>query len=222
MNTLVNINEIERIIGYSFVSKEYPILAFTHSSFANENGCQSNERVEFLGDSILNFIVAEALFSKSSASEGKLSRTRSNIVSEAPLASAVKALGLERYLLIGRSLVTVTDAVMADLFEAVVGAIYLDGGMEPARKFVLSALSDVISSGRSARMDYKSMLYELSQEQRFDVEFVEVGKDGPDHNPTFTCAVLVNGKELGRANAGSKKSAETAAAGIALGVLRSK
>ena len=222
MNKLVRIESIEKVIGYSFKSKEYPILAFTHSSYANENGCQSNERIEFLGDSILNFVVAETLYAGSGKNEGKLSLTRSNIVSEAPLADAVRRLGLDKYLLTGRSLSRLTDAIRADLFESIVGAIYLDGGMEEARRFVLSTLDSVISSSKSDRLDYKSTLYELAQDKKFKVEFKEISHSGPDHALTFCYAVLVDGTELGRASANSIKQAQTGASKIALEKLRSK
>ena len=221
MNTFVKVDLIERIIGYSFKNKEYPILAFTHSSYANENGCDSNERIEFLGDSILNFVVAEMLFLRSGEKEGKLSRKRANVVSEEPLADAVRDMGLDTYLLAGRSLEQITDAVRADLFEAVVGAIYLDGGMDKAKQFILDKLADIISSKGSAKLDFKSTLYELAQEKKLTVRFEEIGRSGPDHSPTFTYAVFVDGNEMGRASAGRKNAAQMKAAEIALGNLRS-
>lgn len=223
MSSQIDVKELEKVIGYSFKSKEYLITALTHSSFANENGCKSYERTEFLGDSILNFVVAEKMYLEHAGyAEGKLSRSRANLVSEAPLARLSEELELEKFVLLGRSLERVTDAVKADVYEAVIGAIYLDGGMDSARAFVLRTLGEHIGETPKARGDYKSLLLELGQEKKLSIRFEEISRTGPDHDPTFCYAVTVDGVKMGEGTGKSIKSAQICASEVAYKAILAK
>ena len=136
-----DIQKIEKIIGYAFKNKELLKTAFTHSSFSNEHRVESNERLEFLGDSILSVIIAEEIFKRYNKSEGELTKIRASLVSEKSLAFISKQLGIDKFLIVGAGLVKKepTDAMIADSFEAMLAAIYLDGGMKNARKFILKS-----------------------------------------------------------------------------------
>lgn len=138
------IAEVEEILGYSFRKKELLVCALTHKSYANENGGESNGRLEYLGDSILNFIAAEKLYRTVSNDEGILTEIRKSLVSETPLAAVVREIGLLKYYRLGKgakmSLSSFGDKPTSDIFEAVLGAIYLDGGLVKARKFVSDKL----------------------------------------------------------------------------------
>ena len=155
-----NANIIQSKIGYVFENQSLLKLAFTHSSYANENRVQSNEKLEFLGDSILNFCIAEYLFRKGGGDEGTLSVMRSKIVSEPPLARAVEGLDITQYLICGigeeRNNPHKSDAVMADLFEAVIGAVYLDSGdIRTCETIIMSLLKDAINDALDGKKPRK-------------------------------------------------------------------
>ena len=135
---IVNISAVEKIIGYTFKSKKLLTRALTHSSYSNEHRVESNERLEFLGDAVIEFIITEKLYTEFKGKEGDLSKIRALIVSEKPLAAAIDKLGLEKYLLkgVGESKnTTKSKAMKCDMFEAIAGAIYIDGGIEETKKF---------------------------------------------------------------------------------------
>jgi ribonuclease III len=225
--SLIRLDDFQRAIGYTITRYDLFHEALSHRSYlqsAGGAGMASNERLEFLGDSVLNLLVAEYLFAtRSEAPEGELTKVRARLVNRKALAVYAKDLGLERFLLTssqteqlsGRGL----ETILSDAFEAVVGAIYLDGGYEAAREFVTRTAIDTFKSGDIGAMDenYKSMLLEHSQAEGMGVpRYTTTGERGPDHDRTFTIAVLVGGTKYGSGSGKNKKDAEQDAARDAL------
>ncbi|MCH5165136.1 MAG: ribonuclease III [Clostridiales bacterium] len=165
-----DINSIQARINYKFENTKLLVAALTHSSYVNEHEAIGNERIEFLGDCVLNFLVGEKLFSQDpTASEGKLSARRAAIVSRAPLARIVDLLGLVEFLQVGAGVDknNFSDKARSDVFEAVVGAVYMDGGLEAARRL----LEDIFYCNVTPEHDYKSELQELSSAQGLKIEY---------------------------------------------------
>lgn len=219
-----NIKELQKKLDYTFKNEELLLRALSHSSYFNENhgSCDgSNERLEFLGDSVLGFITAENFFMNyTDFPEGDLTKLRAAMVCEKSLASFAREIQLGKYLMLGKG-ETVTGgrdrpSIQADAFEAVIAAIYLDGGMDAARKFVLKYIDEAIRKHRSVK-DYKTMLQEVVQRNPGEIiEYVLVGETGPDHNKRFEVEVHLNSNVIGKGIGRSKKSAEQEAAREAL------
>ncbi|MGM9521621.1 MAG: ribonuclease III [Oscillospiraceae bacterium] len=218
--------ELESRIGYSFKDTALLKNAITHSSYANENraaGAVCNERLEFLGDAVLGVLVADYLFHKfPDMPEGKMTRLRAELVCEKSLDAVAAALGLGEYLLLGkgeeRGGGRSRPSILADAVEAVLAAIYLDGGMAMAESFVKRFILDVFESGENkTERDYKTELQELIQRKSGQVlEYRLFGESGPDHAKVFTIEALLNGERLSLGDGRSKKDAEQAAAKKAL------
>lgn len=214
--------ELEKKIGYNFRNKELLQLALSHSSYANEKqGRQDNERLEFLGDSVLGFITAEYLFTTLKARpEGELTKLRANAVCEKSLAVFANEINLGDYILLGKG-ENMTGgrerpSILSDAFESVIAAIYLDGGMEEAKKFVLRFVSTSTTDTAKAT-DYKTMLQEVIQKNPDEhLTYRLVAESGPDHNKEFTVEVYLNSNCIGTGKGHSKKKAEQAAAKEAL------
>ncbi len=211
---------------YNFKNKDLYRLATTHISYANDNRTESNQRLEFLGDSVLSFIVAEYIYKKyRGRDEGVLTEIRANAVCEKTLAIAARALSLGEDLRLGRSEQMSggrkKDSVLADTYEAVLAAIYLDGGMEPARKFVMNTLGHMIGDTSYAEIEnYKSEIqsyYQKRDRNREVVAYRLLSKSGPDHNPHFEVEAIYKGEVIGRGSGKTRKSAEQEAAKEALG-----
>ncbi|MBQ7452792.1 MAG: ribonuclease III [Clostridia bacterium] len=205
-------------IGVEFKNKSLLVQAFTHSSYANENKAKSNERLEFLGDSILGMIVTEAIYSQTKFNEGDLSKLRALIVSEEPLSKVIDELGLEELMLkgVGESKNKVSSkAIKCDLFEAIVGAIYIDQGLEVCKEFILRMLKPTFDEAFALDgfEDSKTRLQEKFAHARIRYETL---KRGPEHNPYYHCVVFVNGVACGEGKAGTKKASEQMAASMAL------
>lgn len=205
--------QIEQIIGYTYKDKTLCKLAFTHPSYANEHKIASNQRLEFLGDAVLELIVTDKLYATYNGDEGKLTKYRAALVSENSLAFITEELGLDKYLLLGKGEAknaTESDGVKCDLFEAVVGSIYLDGGYKPAQKFVLSVLGEAINTIASTTdNNYKSAL----QEKLVGSKIVyRTTKHGKAHNPHYVSVVYINDVICGKGEGGNKKQAEQFAA----------
>ncbi|MDR1736360.1 MAG: ribonuclease III [Oscillospiraceae bacterium] len=221
--------DIGSALGYAFRDGGLLATALTHPSYANENrdkrGVQDNQRLEFLGDSVLGFIVAHALYLENPAkSEGDLTRMRSRIVCEASLAGAARKLNLGAHMRFGRGETGMTPraSVLADAFEAVLAAIYLDGGRGAAERFVRENLLDG-SAPEQDVFDYKTAYQEKIQAMGLPSPCYEItATSGPEHAKTFQAAALVDGKTTGRGAGQSKKAAEQAAAKEALEKLQSK
>jgi ribonuclease-3 len=215
---------LEKRINYSFHNKAYLMEALTHSSFANErhNGSNSNERMEFLGDAVLSIISAEYLYEKyPNMPEGELSKLRSSLVCTDSLSSFAREIDLGSVLLLGKGEINTggydRPSILENAFEALIAAIYLDGGMEQARKFVLGFLSKALENHQINFKDYKTTLQEVVQQNPDEsVNYVLVGESGPDHNKTFEVEVHLNSNVIGKGKGRSKKSAEQAAAKEAL------
>lgn len=210
------ISEIEKIIGYEFKDKSLLETAFTHSSYAHQYKTQSNEKLEFLGDSILNFIVAELLFLSSMGDEGQMTEIRAAVVSREPLAAVIRKCGLVDYIRYGNGCEMQYHSVKFDsnLFEAILGAIYIDGGMDNAKHFVYNNLGKNISF--ADKYDYKSKLQEYKQANCNDLElrYETVG-----HGSGFMSTVYLSGERIGVGSGRKKKEAEREAAKMALNSL---
>jgi ribonuclease-3 len=192
--------------------------ALTHSSYANENDTQSNERLEFLGDAVLELVVSEYLYrTLPQEPEGVLTRRRAALVCEETLATGAVRLNLGETLRLGRGEESQggreRPALLADAVEAVIGAVYLSGGLEAARTFIRQLISPYLSGELELRVDYKTELQELLQRSGdVKIEYRVVRSVGPDHARRFTVALAVNGAERSRGQGASKKEAEQHAA----------
>ena len=217
-------HQLETIIGYKFKNPKLLETALTHTSYANESRTpvQHNERLEFLGDSVLQIVSADYLFhAYADRPEGDLTRIRSSLVSEGALFQFAQEINLGEYLRLGRGEERcggrTRPSVVSDAFEAVIAALYLDGGMEVAKSFILP----FITEGKTAEDDYKTRLQEVVQQDPSAVLKYEVtGETGPDHNKQFTVCVWRNGELLAEGRGRSKKAAEQHAAKLALEKLR--
>ena len=211
----------EKIIGYVFKNKELKMSALTHSSYYNENkyGRPCNERLEFLGDAVLSLVAAEFLYNNDKSSEGDMSRKRAALVCEEALYDYSMKSGLHEFLLVGKG--EVKDrrgrtSMFADLMEAVLGAIYLDGGIEEARKFILPYIRARYPELKNLK-DFKTLLQEIVQKNKGEkLSYEIVDSKGPAHNTIFVCDVLINSNHIARGQGRSKKQAEQDAAQNAL------
>lgn len=229
---LPRLEELERILGYRFGDRSLLERAVTHSSAAADASDLStgdNERLEFLGDAVLGMLVSDHLLHAFPAwSEGQLSRGRARLVNSVSLAAAAQRLGLGRHMRLGRgeekSGGREKPALLADAFEAVVGALYLDGGLVPAREFVTRALLVPAVDAHGpllGRGDYKSELQELLQKNGWPAaQYGVLRESGPDHRKTFLVEVSVPGRVTAEGSGSSKKEAEQLAAEQALEQLR--
>ena len=216
---------IEEKIGYSFRDAELLTNALTHSSYANENrgrSCESNERLEFLGDSVLGLVVADALYRRfPGLPEGRMTRLRAQLVCEESLHHVAAQLGLGEYIRLGRGEEHTggrnRTSILADAVEALIAAMYLDGGMEVARGFIERYILTALDGEMPAVGDCKTELQELVQRKSGNVLTYELlGESGPDHDKTFTSKVSLNGRPIGSGSGRTKKEAEQAAARAAL------
>ncbi len=217
-----NTEAFEKIIGYTFKNKALLKLALTHSSYANENKLpEDNERLEFLGDSVLGFVTAEYLFSEyKSRHEGALTKLRAAVVCEKSLFKFSEKISLGDYIYMGKgeehSGGRNRPSIVSDAFEAVIAAMYIDGGIEAVRPYILSFIKDAVKREASFK-DNKSLLQEEIQKNKGNtISYEELEEIGPDHEKTFKFAVKLNGKVIGIGEGKSKKEAEQAAAGDAL------
>ncbi len=223
--------ELEKTIGYRFKNIALLETALTHSSCANEShrqDCQSYERLEFLGDSILGFVTADFLYRhEPSLPEGRMTKLRAELVCEASLCSVAQSLGIGSYMRLGRgeehSGGRERPSILADMVEAVIAALYLDGGLDVARAFIMERVLKDVEIGEEHRsVDYKTELQELIQQQPgHSIVYELIGESGPDHNKRFQFRVSVNGEVSGEGEGRTKKEAEQMAARRALERLKS-
>ena len=222
--------ELQERIGYRFRNKDLLFLALTHPSIAHEqnNPTPHNQRLEFLGDAILGAVLSQQLYDKFTESdEGLLTKSRAKLVNASSLAAHGRALGLGAYLIISRgeenSGGRVRASTLADAFEALLGAIFLDGGFDASREFVLREFAgDYAELGLPAGIENpKGELQELLQAKSPVAPVYQlISAEGPDHDRNFICAVLHDGVELAQGSGKSKKAAESAAALAALAALK--
>ncbi len=224
--------EFTRRTQYAVRNDEYFLQAVIHRSYLQlcpPGQVQSNERMEFLGDSVLNLIVAEYLYhSFPDAEEGELSKVRSRLVSRAALGECARRLELVDFLLLSpsahQSIKDGSESILVDAVEAFVAAIYLDGGYDAARGFISRHLLKTLGASLMSRDEnYKSLLLEFAQGKGLGTpRYVTIDEAGPDHNPLFTVEVQVGGVPAGTGTGGNKKTAEQKAASQALEYLRSR
>ena len=194
---IFDITDCEKAIGYEFKDKNLLRHCFTHPSYSNENkSSKSNERLEFLGDSVLGFVVSEHLYLKKKGDEGALTVIKQKYVSGKSLSFESKKLGLNKFLLLGagNGADREKDSICENLYESVVAGLFLDGGLEVAKKFIYQTiLTEKIDNGQDA----KSELQIYCQKRKLGViEYRVLQKSGPDHQPTFKIGVFINNKKI--------------------------
>ena len=222
------IKELEAAIGYKFKNIALLQNALAHSSYANErwhNSLMSNERLEFLGDSILGMCVAEYLYCTfPDRPEGELTRMRADMVCEQTLANVAGRIGLGNHLLLGKGEEQgggrTRNSILADAVESVIAASFLDGGMSAAKQFIQKFILVEVPVKKLHNVDYKTSLQELVQQKKNQVlSYALVGESGPDHDKHFEVEVSLNGKVVGLGSGSSKKRAEQDAARVAIEAL---
>lgn len=218
-------DRLEKNIGYTFKNKQLLKNALAHSSYANEKkgSVSSNERLEFLGDSVLSIIVSDYIYANfPNLPEGQLTRLRASLVCEKSLCGFSRQLGVGDYILLGKGERAnggnERPSILADAFEAILAAIYLDGGMEPAKRHVLRFVKEELGHMEHENFkDYKTALQEIIQRNPEEqLSYVLTGEMGPDHDKCFTVEVHLNSNVIGAGSGHSKKNAEQAAARQAL------
>ncbi|MBQ6937586.1 MAG: ribonuclease III [Clostridia bacterium] len=223
----MDINKFQKNIGYFFKNPQLLQTAFTHTSYANENNVASYERLEFLGDAIVDFLVGEYLFSKfCELDEGMMSRLRALLVCEGALSALALELKIDECMLLGNGAEQSGErkrpSILADMFEAHIAAMYLDAGLDNTRDYLLSVYADKIDNAvkNGKIIDYKTRLQEKLQENGpCNILYNLVSSEGPVHHCLFNMQVVADGKILGSGSAYSKKQAQQAAAEDALNKL---
>lgn len=222
-----NLSQFENTIHYVFKDKQNLILALTHSSYANENKnekIKSNERLEFLGDAVLNIVISENIFKKhDNLTEGEMTKVRANIVCETSLMKCANEISIGKFLLLGKGEELTGGrarvSILSDAFEALIGSIYIDGGIIKAKNFIYEKMKHIIEGSITGIifLDYKTQLQEIIQkngDQKIIYEIVE--EKGPDHNKIFVSQVKISDRIMGMGEGKSKKEAEQNAAKAAL------
>lgn len=191
--------------------------ALTHSSYSNEHGGSNYERLEFLGDAVLQLITSEYFYKKYDYQEGELSKIRASFVCEEALAQYAKDVGIDKHIKVGNGQKgNINDTIIADTFESVLGAIYLDQGFDVAKSYVLKVLNPYVLEHHVFLGDYKSRLQEMVQTDKKSLEYRLVSETGPSHDKTFVFEVVIDGIIYGKGTGKSKKEAEQQAAYDAL------
>ena len=217
------LKQLQSVIGYDFRNEALLSCAMVHSSYANEHArdaAECNERLEFLGDAALELASSRYLYEQfPEEPEGSLSRRRASIVCEPSLAACARSLDLGKYLLLGKGEEKnggrERDSLLSDAFEALIGAIFLDGGFSPAERFVRRFVMHAMTE-HPVYQDAKTSLQEKAQSLGEDVEYVLLAEEGPDHNKCFTVELRLGGVPLGQGTGHNKKLAEQMAAAEAL------
>lgn len=212
----MDIPVIENKIGYTFRNKSLLQTALTHVSYARMYGGADNERLEYLGDAVLQLLITEGQYFESVASEGVMTKRRQGLVSKLPLKDAVERMGLAEHLLYAGGTDNVGEKSVSSLYESVLAAIYLDGGMDAARAFLAA---HPLAENRETAGNYKGDLQEFLQKQGKPLPVYAFRKEGQDNAPTFECVVQADGQK-GRGKGATKRAAEQLAAKSLLGKLR--
>lgn len=227
--SIKSISDLEQVIGYSFKDKALIKRALTHSSYANEqkiNKSGDYERLEFLGDAVLELVSSEFFYHEyPQMPEGRLTKMRSSHVCEPALAFCAREFGLEQYILLGKGEERTggreRDSIISDVCEAIIGALYLDGGMSIAHKFIHQFILNDIEN-KSLFYDSKSILQETVQANgHISLEYKLISEEGPDHDKIFTVEVFIGGKSSGIGSGKTKKGAEQKAAYEAIKLIKS-
>lgn len=221
----MSLRAFEEKLGYVFQNKKLLEAALTHRSFTFEAGPKysDNQRLEFLGDAIIDFVIADILYAQlPEAQEGVLSKTRSRLVCEGALCLVAKKLDFSNYIRMGRGenfiMGTIRPGTLADAYEAVIGAIYLDGGIDSVRSFIERHHREYLEdpNGSWLPRDSKSQLQEMTQRLKQELKYEMINQTGPEHAPTFEIGVFIDGVLIAKAKGKSKKGTEQAAAELAL------
>ena len=220
----MDLSVLEKNIGYTFKDKELLKKALRHTSYANERNLESNEKLEFLGDSILEFLSSKYIYNKyTKLREGEMTKVRATVVCGRSLSKVAKLHNFSDFLYLGKSEQKANGenrpAILEDSVEAMIAAIYLDGGLEEAEKFIVENLKEEIREATKhvGDKDYKTVLQEKLQENGdVKIEYKTIGESGPDHDKSFIVEVEVNGKFLAKGKGKSKKEAQMRAAKLAL------
>ena len=221
----MSLRAFEEKLGYVFQDKKLLEAALTHRSYTFEMGpkCTDNQRLEFLGDAVIDFVIADILFAQMpDAQEGVLSKTRSRLVCEGALSLVAQKLGFAEYIRMGRGETfgggPLRPGTLADAYEAVIGAIYLDGGMTSVRSFIERHHREYLDdpNGSWLARDSKSQLQEITQRMKKVLKYQTINQTGPEHAPTFEIGVFIDGVMIASAKGKSKKGTEQAAAELAL------
>ena len=221
---------IEQKLDYTFKNKNLLKKALTHTSYANEKKCEDNEKLEFLGDAILEFVISKYLYNHhNNLTEGEMTKVRASVVCEASLYEIAKKFNFSDFLYIGKSEKAMRGnhrpAVLADSVEAVIAAIFLDSDMEQVEKFIINNLKDVIkyASENVGLKDYKTVLQEILQEHGdISIKYRTIKEEGPDHKKTFTVELLIKNKKVSEGQGNNKKQAEMNAAKEAIAQIKKK
>lgn len=199
--------------GITIKNRDRMTMAFTHSSYANEHKAVDYERLEFLGDAVLELVTSEYFYLNTNLKEGEMSKKRASFVCEHALATYSKEIGLNKYIRVGHGQQNnINDTIIADVFESTLGSIYLDCGFAVAKKYAEEIIIPYIKKGVSFLGDYKSLLQELVQTDKESLSYVVAGEEGPSHDKTFTVNVTIDGIVYGTGIGKSKKEAEQKAA----------
>ena len=228
MESIMNFERLEKSIGYTFKDKSLLKKALTHTSYAYERNIESNEKLEFLGDSILEFISSKYIYNNyKNLKEGEMTKVRAEVVCENSLHKVAKLHNFSDFILVGRSETNNNGnhkpAILADSIEATIAAMYFDGGLEVAEKFIIDNLKEAIenSTKHVGMKDFKTVLQEKLQENgEVNIKYTVIKESGPDHDKVFTVKVEVDGKELAIGEGKTKKHAEMNAAEKALNKLK--
>lgn len=220
----MELDKLEKELGYAFKNKELLKTALTHTSYAYEHGVESNEKLEYLGDSILEFVSSKYLYNEyKNLNEGEMTKVRAAVVCEQSLYKIAKKHNFSDFLYLGKSEIVnngkFSKAILADSVEAIIAAMYLDSDINQVEKFIIESLKEPIkiASQNVGTKDYKTVLQEKLQiHGTVDIKYYIIKEEGPDHDKTFESKVECNGTELGRGIGKSKKASEMEAAKKAL------
>ena len=223
----VELVNLEKDIGYTFKNKQLLNQALTHTSYAYENNLESNEKLEFLGDSILEFISSKYLYNNyTKLKEGEMTKVRASVVCENSLYKIAQKHDFSNYIKLGKSEKKTCKngrpAILADSVEALIAAIYIDGGLKEAEKFIINNLSDEIKNATNhvGEKDYKTVLQEkLQVKGEVKIEYILIKETGPDHDKNFEFEIRCDGKKLATGSGKSKKLAQMQAAKKAIELL---
>lgn len=202
--------------GIKIKNEELLLTALTHSSYANEEKVNSYERLEFLGDAVLELATSEYFYLKTNLKEGDMSKVRASYVCENALFEYSNKIGLTKHIRVGNGISKLTESIVADCFESVLAVIFLEHGFSVAKKFALSIIVPYIEGGYNFIHDSKSYLQEMVQTDKKSLEYVVTSETGPAHDKTFEVDVLVDGIRFGHGIGKSKKEAEQSAANDAI------
>ena len=203
-----NMNFLDK---YNVKIKDQNLLntALTHSSYSNEHGGENYERLEFLGDAVLQLITSEYFYKKYNVQEGELSKIRASFVCEEALAQYAKDVGIDKHIKVGNGQIkNINDTIIADTFESVLGVVFLDQGFDVAKRYALEVLSPYVLEHHVFLGDYKSRLQEMVQTDKKSLEYRLVSESGPSHDKTFVFEVVIDGIVYGKGKGKSKKEAK--------------